>query len=192
MVVTEIQTTSAWYKRLLEKLKELIAKRERVDLEIKLEMGKAILAEKPNIKEPMTKFLEMLAKDLQVSVRELWYCVGFAEKYPTIDRLKEDYANAKGVSNDTVSLENLPAWRDIRNTVLQTGLKRYLEETKSREALEPSERKLCDLEQFLMDLYRAVYQKKDPMLNCNECEIREKCATVKAKLLLFGEQYFSD
>lgn len=192
MAVIETVTTSAWYKRLLERLKDLLAKRERVELEIKLEMGKAILAEKPNITDSMTKFLQQLAKELGISVRELWYCVGFAEQYPTIDHLRTEYAKAKGVSNDTVALENLPAWRDIRNEVLQTGMKRYLEETKSKETLEPEERKLCELEEFLMDMFRVVNERKDPMLKCAECEIKDKCATVKAKLLLFGEQYFSD
>jgi len=192
MAVTETVITSTWYKRLLEKLRQLLAKRERVDLEIKHEMGKAILAEKPNIKESMTKFLERLAKDLGISVRELWYCVGFAEKYATIEDLRVEYAKAKGVSNDTVSLENLPAWRDIRNTVLQTGMKRYLEETKAKETLEPSEPKLCELEQYLTDLLRVVNVKKDQMLNCDECKMKDECVVIKPKLLLFGEKYFGD
>jgi len=191
MALTETLTTSAWYKRLLEKLKLLLAKRERVDLEIKHEMGKAILAEKPNITESMTKFLERLAKDLGISVRELWYCVGFAEKYPTIEDLRIEYAKTKGIPNDTVSLENLPAWRDIRNTVLQTGIQRYLEETHKKEDVAPSA-KLCELETILTDLLRLVTLKKNQMLNCNKCKMKEDCASIKPKLLLFGEKYVGD
>jgi len=179
-----------WYIKLLQDLQKLIVKREKADLEVKHAIGKRILEEKSKITESITGFLEKLANDLDYSLREIWYCVKFAETYPTMDDLIKDYAKSKGVSVDSVSLDDLPTWRDLRNFILSKGFEAISKEGKGEKL--PEEPKLCKLEKILSDFLIALSPKKAETLDCNECDLREKCDKVKPKILQLGEQLVGD
>jgi N6-adenosine-specific RNA methylase IME4 len=74
-------TTQSWYQSLLADLKKL----EFTGIVLtKWNIGKRILEdiEKFGKSEYGSKRIENLAKDLNVSGRDLWYCKQFAEKYP--------------------------------------------------------------------------------------------------------------
>jgi len=176
-----------WYIKLLRDLQKLIAKRERTDLEIKHAIGKRILDDKANITQPISKFVENLANDLGFSWRELWYCIKFAETYPTMNDLIADYAKSKGIPIDTVSLEDLPTWHDLRNFILSKGFETFQEKGQKP----PEESKQCELEKILSDFLIALGPKRAETLKCQDCELKERCDISKPKILTAGEKLIS-
>jgi len=175
-----------WYIKLLKELQKIIARKERTDLEIKHALGERIIHEKPNIQEPMNKFVQNLAADLNYSARELWYCIKFTETYPTMDDMIKDFAKSKKIPVEQVSTEDLPTWYEIRNFVLSKGFDAVMEsETGAKSYEEP---KQCELEKILTDLLTALNPKKAETLNCKECEIQTKCIAFKSKVLPLGHE----
>lgn len=181
--VEEEKKKKAWYLKLLADLKAILVREEQAMIQFKHELGRRILQERENGNiqyGDILDFMKQLAEDLNYSWRELYYCVEFAQKYPNLeDFLKDSRKVLTPVSKE-------PTWKEIRNIVLSKGIEQLKEEPEAKELKE------CELEEFLMSVYRVVNERKDQMLNCNECEIREKCTIFKTKLLMFGEQYFSD
>lgn len=175
-----------WYIQLIKDLQNLIAKRERVELETKHAIGKRILTEKPHIEESITQFLQKLANDLDYSLREIWYCVKFAETYPTMNDLVSDYAKSKGIPVENVSLNDLPTWHEIRNFVLSKGFEAIEEKGEKP----PTEPKQCEMEKILNDFLTRINVERAETLNCKECEKKGTCEKVKPKILLLGEQMF--
>lgn len=185
-VTVEIQRQKLkWYIELLKQLQKLIGKRDRVDLEVKHDIGALIIREKPNITEPMSKFVQKLSSDLDYSSREIWYCIKFAETYPTMDHLLKDFAKSKGVKPETVSMQDLPAWREIRNFVLIKGFDIPKEGQESAKL--PEEPKKCEMEQIVSDLLISLTPLRDETLKCEECEIRDRCLIAKTKILTAGQ-----
>ena len=186
-VTVEIQRQKLkWYIQLLKQLQTLIGKRDRVDLEVKHEIGALIIREKPNIKEPMSRFVQQLSNDLDYSSREIWYCIKFAETYPTMNHLLKDFAKSKGVSPETVSIQDLPAWREIRNFVLLKGFDVPQQDQETSKP--PEELKKCEMEQIVSDLLTSLTPLRAETLKCEDCEIRDRCFQVKTKILTVGQQ----
>lgn len=179
--VQEEKKKKEWYLKLLADLKAILAREERARIQFKHEIGRRILQEKGYIEYgDIFDFMVQLGQDLNYSWRELYYCVQFAQRYPNL----EDFFNESTKVLPPVA--KLPTWKEIRDIVLPKGMETLREEAK------PQEPKLCELEEYLTDLLRVVTVKKDQMLNCDTCEMKEECATIKPKLLLFGEKYFGD
>ena len=75
-------------------------------IEFKHQIGKRILRDWERFGKPEygSKRVENLAKDLEISSRDLWYCIQFARKYPELE-------------NSATPLQNL-SWRKIVNEYL--------------------------------------------------------------------------
>lgn len=72
-----------WYSKLINDLKELVF--EGI-VKTKHSIGKRILEDELKFSKPKygSKRIENLAKDLQVSIGEIYACIKFAKKYPEL------------------------------------------------------------------------------------------------------------
>ena len=80
-------TTENWYQQLISDLKQLAF--EGI-VKTKWLIGKRILQDELKFGKPEygSKRIENLAKDLNTSKRELWYCIQFAKKCDTVAQLQ--------------------------------------------------------------------------------------------------------
>lgn len=101
----KLERRAAWYQRLLEDCRKIMAK-ERIDLvQRKHELGARILQEKGNIpRGDLLPFTKKVAADLGVSWREIYRCTQFAERCPNFDDFLREF--------DT-RVKLFPTWRDI-------------------------------------------------------------------------------
>jgi len=177
-----------WFDKFIEELRpfvEDVQKHKKEILRDRYEIGRRILkirlsADFDQQFQCVEEFMTMLEEALGFSKPELYACMRFAEKYPDFNQFKVM------VSDLSESIE--PTWRMVEHELLW---EKRPEKTTTEKQIE-KERKLCELEEILADLSRVVFVKKDPMLKCNECKMKEECASIKPKLLLFGEKYFGD
>jgi len=94
-----------WYDKLLVDLWELAQTKV---IEFKHQIGKRVIEDWDKFGKPEygNKFVENLAKDLQIGVRELYYCIQFARTIPQLEDLEQFDTRGK------------ISWRWIRNELL--------------------------------------------------------------------------
>jgi len=106
--VVEVKQTKItdWYDKLLDDLWELAQTKM---IEFKHQIGKRIIEDWDKFGKPEygDKFVETLAKDLQIGSRELYYCIQFARTYPQLEDLEQFDTGVKKLS-----------WKFIRNELL--------------------------------------------------------------------------
>ena len=105
-VVEPIQTKiTDWYDKLITDLWELAQTKM---IEFKHQIGKRIIQDWDKFGKPEygDKFVETLAKDLEVSSSDLYRCVKFARTFPQLEDLEQFGTRAK------------MSWRWIRNELL--------------------------------------------------------------------------
>ena len=103
-----------WYNKLLDDLWELAQTKV---IELKHATGKRILQDWDKFGKPEygSLFLDNLAKDLKVSVRELQKCIQFVREFKTIEKLQEHLNN---MNYDTgVAIKGV-TWKYVRNELL--------------------------------------------------------------------------
>jgi len=105
----KVKAKPEWYLKLVEDLKEIIAGGEHDFIRFKHKLGARILEEKERIPYgDIAAFFEDLAKDVGYSVRELYYCVQFAETYPDVEAFLEKFRH----------MWQKLTWRYVRNVLL--------------------------------------------------------------------------
>jgi hypothetical protein len=108
-------TTQDWYKEIITEAKSIITEgvfnSRWFLIEAYWELGK-LLRENKNVKEHSKgnqKFLQDLAKDINISERTLYYTLQVFDKYPEIDRLPE----GKNLTWSKLITKYLPAEGEI-------------------------------------------------------------------------------
>lgn len=111
-IIEPIQTKiTDWYDKLLDDLWELAQTKM---IEFKHQIGLRIIEDWDKFGKPEygNMFIETLAKDLQISSRDLYRCIQFARTFPTLKLLEEHLNNMNSVTRDKIS------WRWIVNELL--------------------------------------------------------------------------
>jgi len=183
--VFEKEKRPQWLLKLLEELKLLLGKEKHqrtMLIETRHEIGKRIIEEqkKPHFYdtfESIPIYMRTLSKELGISEGELYAYTKLVEKFPDLKELYGMYSDVR---------EHQMSWHNIEHEILYPSKEKKLEKEVEEN------RKLCELEEILSDLAQLVFVKKNQMLNCDACRMKEECATIKPKLLLFGEKYLGD
>jgi len=169
-----------WYIKLIQDLKEMLRKQEINLIKFKHMIGERINAEKENVPYgEIFAFIKELARDLQASWQDLYFCTKFAEKHPDLEAFLKE-------ATFLTPLENL-SWRYItQNLLYEKGLKETvgLEEKPEK----PEEAKRCPMEQALFDLFMALNPLKDETLNCEACGVRPWCIESTPKVDVIGKR----
>jgi N6-adenosine-specific RNA methylase IME4 len=111
VVDTKQTKITDWYNKLLDDLWELAQTKV---IEFKHQIGSRIIQDwdKFGKSEYGDKFVENLAKDLQIGTRDIYRCIQFARTFPTLDKLQETINSMNSVPRDRIS------WRWIRDNLL--------------------------------------------------------------------------
>jgi len=83
-----------WYEELICDCRQIIREENLDIIRRKHQLGSRVLREKENIPYgQIFTFMKTLAKDLDYSWQDLYFCTKFADKYPDIDSFIEKFSN---------------------------------------------------------------------------------------------------
>lgn len=92
--VLKVKQEPKWYDRLVEDCKEIIREENLDIIRRKHQLGSRILKEKENIPYgQIFTFIKELAKDLDHSWQDLYFCTKFADKYSDIEGFIHKFSN---------------------------------------------------------------------------------------------------
>jgi len=92
--ILKVERRPKWYERLVEDCREIIHKENLDIIRRKHELGLRILREREHVPHgQIFAFIKGLAKDLDHSWQDLYFCTKFADRYPDIDAFIEEFSN---------------------------------------------------------------------------------------------------
>lgn len=96
-LTTEVVVQSDWYLHMLEQISatvvETVFTSNSILINGKLEVGK-LLADGAQQGVSITELVQLTARDLKTSERELWYCVKFHDQYKKLEKLPDFQSKA--------------------------------------------------------------------------------------------------